>query len=81
MQCLLTDITTMNKLTSSVDEYITLLANEVFVLSEHVKGNMLFLILCNPKKSLVNVCLMKILKSTVTKKVIACFYSLGEESF
>ena len=80
MQCLLTDITTMNKLTSSVDEYITLLANKVFVLSGHVKGNMQFLLLCNPQKSLVNVCFMKILKSTVTKKVIACFYSLGEES-
>ena len=25
----------MNKLTSSVDEYITLIANEVFVLREH----------------------------------------------
>ena len=35
MQCISTDRTTMNKLTSSVDEYITLIANEVFVLCEH----------------------------------------------
>ena len=47
-----------------------------------VKGNAQFIIfLCNPQKSSVNVCLMKILKSTVTKKVIVCFYDLGEENF
>ena len=34
---------------------------------------------CVPQKSSVNVCLMKILKSTATKKVTVCFYSLGEE--
>ena len=33
-------------------------------------GNAQFIFLCNPQKSSVNVCLMKILKSTVTKKVI-----------
>ena len=32
-------------------------------------------------KIIVNVCLMKILKSIVTKKVIVCFYNLGEENF
>ena len=32
------------------------------------KGNGQFIFLCNPQKSLVNVCLMKISKSTVTKK-------------
>ena len=32
------------------------------------KGNAQFIFLCNPKKSSVNACLMKILKSTVTKK-------------
>ena len=32
------------------------------------KGNGQFIFLCNPQKSLVNVCLMKNLKSTVTKK-------------
>ena len=31
-------------------------------------GNAQFLFLCNPQKSLVNVCPMKILKSTVTKE-------------
>ena len=45
------------------------------------KGNARFIFLYNPQKSLVNVCLMKILKSTVTKKVIVCFYDLGEENF
>ena len=35
MQWISTDRTTMNKLTSSVDEYITLLANKVFALCEH----------------------------------------------
>ena len=34
----------------------------------HFKGNTEFIFLCNPQKSSVNVCLMKILKSTVTKK-------------
>ena len=37
--------------------------------------------LCNSQKASVNVCFMKILKNTVTEKVIACFYNLGEESF
>ena len=32
--------------------------------------------LYNLPKPSVNVCLMKILKSTVTKKVIVCFYNL-----
>ena len=36
---------------------------------------------CNPQKSSVTVCLMKILKSTIPKKVIVCFYNLGEENF
>ena len=36
---------------------------------------------CNPQKSSVTVCLMKILKSTIPKKVIVCFYDLGEENF
>ena len=41
--------------------------------------NVQFIFLCSPQKSSVNVCIMKILKSTVTKKVIVCFYNLGEE--
>ena len=58
----------------------------IFFSSQHrlgtsFKGNVRFMFLCNPQKSLVNVCLMKILKSTVTKKVIVCFYNLGEENF
>ena len=44
-----------------------------------LKGNAQFL--CNLQKSSVNVCLMKILKSPVTKKVIMYFYNLGEENF
>ena len=35
---------------------------------QNVKGNVQFIFLCDPKKSSVSVCLMKILKSTVTKK-------------
>ena len=46
-----------------------------------VKGNAQFIFPCNPQKSSVNVRLMKILKNTVTKKVIVCFYNLGEEIF
>ena len=38
-----------------------------------VKGNAQFIFLCNPQKSSVNVCLMKILKSTVHKKSICVF--------
>ena len=45
------------------------------------KGNAQFIFLCNPPKSSVNACLMKILKSTVTKKVIVCFYNVGDENF
>ena len=45
-----------------------------------IKGNSQFIFLCNPQKSSVNICLMKILKSTFTKKVIVCFYNLGEEN-
>ena len=46
-----------------------------------IKGNAQFIFLCKPQKPLVNVCLMKILKSTVTKKVIVCLNNLGEEKF
>ena len=37
-----------------------------------LKGNAQFIFLCNPQKSSVNVCLKKILKSTVTKEVTVC---------
>ena len=46
-----------------------------------LKGNAQFILLYNPQKSSINVCLMEILKSTVTKKVIVGFYNLGEENF
>ena len=42
------------------------------------KGNAQFIFLCNPQKLSINVCLMKLLKSTVPKKVIVCFYNLGD---
>ena len=45
------------------------------------KGNAEFIFLCNLQKSSVNVCLMEILKSTVTKKVIVELYNLVEENF
>ena len=51
------------------------------VLISNVKGNVQFIFFCNPQKSSVNVCIMEILKSTVTKKVIVCFNNLGEENF
>ena len=34
----------------------------------NIKGNTQFMFLCNPQKSSINFCLVKILKSTVTKK-------------
>ena len=37
--------------------------------------------LCNPQESSVTVCLMKIFKNVVTKKVIVCFSNLSEENF
>ena len=40
-----------------------------------LKGNAQFIFLCKPLKLLVTVCLMKMLKSNVTKKVIVCFYN------
>ena len=47
-----------------------------------IKGNAQSIFLCNPQKSLVNVCLTRIfLKSLLQKKVIAHFNNLGEESF
>ena len=45
------------------------------------KRNAQFGFLWKPQKLLFNVCLMKILKSTVTKKEIVCFYNLGEKNF
>ena len=39
-----------------------------------LKGNTQFIFLCNPQTSSFNVCLMNMLKSTITKKVIVCFY-------
>ena len=51
------------------------------MISPYFKGNAQFIFLCNPQKSLVNISFMKILKSTVTEKVIVCFYNLGEENF
>ena len=42
---------------------------------------MLFIFLCQPQKLSVNVCFMKILKSTDTKKVILFFYNLDDENF
>ena len=43
-----------------------------------LKGNAQFIFLCNPKKLSVNICLVKILKITVTKKVIVRFNNLSE---
>ena len=43
--------------------------------NKKVRGNAQFIFLFNPKKSSVNVCLMKILKSTVTKNVVVCIYN------
>ena len=46
-----------------------------------VKGNAQFIFLYNPQKSSVNISLMKILKITVTKKVIVRFNNIGEGNF
>ena len=43
--------------------------------------NAQFVFLCNPPKSSVNVCIMKIFKNSGTNKVIACCKNSGEESF
>ena len=51
------------------------------VSSNTFKGNAQFIFLCNLQKSLLNFCLIMILKSTVTKKVIMGFNNLGEENF
>ena len=45
------------------------------------KGKAQLIFLYNPQKSSANVCLMKKLKSTVTKKVIVWFYYFCEEKF
>ena len=55
-------------------------ATEVRRMEIRPKGNAQFIFLCKPQKSLVNVCLMKKLKSTA-KKVFVCFYNFGEENF
>ena len=44
-------------------------------------GNAQLIFLCNPSKLSDNACLMKKLKSTVTKKVFVCFYNLGKDTF
>ena len=56
-------------------------ATEIRRMEIHLKGNAQFIFLYNPQKSLVNVYLIKILKNTVAKKVIVCFYNLGEQNF
>ena len=45
------------------------------------KGNMQFIFLCSPQKSSVNVCLMKMLKSTVMNKVIVFFITQVKKAF
>ena len=46
------------------------------------KGKARFTILYNPKKLMVNVCLMKIIKKHCHKnKYFVCFYNLGKENF
>ena len=45
------------------------------------KGDAQFIFLCDSQKSSDNVFPIKILKCTVTKKVIVCFNNLGEENF
>ena len=54
---------------------------EPWLNNANFKGKAQFIFLCNPQKSLANVCLTKKLKSTVTKKVIVRFYNFCEESF
>ena len=51
------------------------------IVSYLLKGNVQFMFLCNPHRSSVNVCLMKILHSTVTKKVILRFYAQAKKTF
>ena len=51
-------------------------------LMNEFKGNAKFIFLFNPQISSLNVCLIKILKSTVTqKKIIVRFNNLREENF
>ena len=50
------------------------------VKKRQLTGNVQFIFFCKPPKSLVNVCLRKILKSTVTKTVIKYFHNFGEET-
>ena len=48
--------------------------------SKHFKGNAQFIFLCKSQKSLVNVCLMNILKSSHKKKWLYVFENLGEKN-
>ena len=61
--------TKAHRKTLSVEDYLN-----------QIKGNTQFTFLCKPQKALANVCLMEILKNTVVKKVIVCFYNLSEEN-
>ena len=54
----------------------------IMYLMNEFKGNAKFIFLFNPQISSLNVCLIKILKSTVTqKKIIVRFNNLREENF
>ena len=54
----------------------------IMYLMNEFKGNAKFIFLFNPQKSSLNVCLIKILKSTLTKKkIIVRFNNLREENF
>ena len=60
---------------SRIQAWRQLLCSGVF------KENAQLIFLCNLQNSPVNVCLVKILESTVTKVVIVGFNNSGEEKF
>ena len=72
----------LSKLSKLVLTY-TKNVREPWLNNANYKGKAQFIFLCDPHKSSrssANVCLMKKLKSPVTKKVIVCFYNFCEET-
>ena len=83
LPCLLSFLqSTTTKINISINMFICFYEKSFFLLKYTLKGTRNSYFCVTPKIHRLMFCLMIILNSsTVTKKVIVCFYNLGEENF